>query len=255
MKFFVLFIAILIHLHQCLGDDADFTSQNFRMVLNYMKDLDNSKPLYVDYVKTFKTHQHSIGYVGYDSKHKNIVVAFAGSQTLLNWLNNLNLQLVPYSVCSKCQVHPGFMRTYTSAKKMIFEQVKMLDAKYPGSKIYVTGYSLGAAQAVYCALELNLAGYDTDLLTFASPRPGNKAFADFVNKNLGRNNYRVTYAADTINVIPGKPYGYYHVGTEVNFKRWGGYQVVLPRFSDKYHPRPYNIFDHFPSNYKKLRTE
>lgn len=81
MKFFYLFVVVLIHLHQCLGDDTDFTSSNFRMMQNYMKDLDNGKPLYVDYIKMFKTHQHSIGYVGYDSKNKNIVIAFQGKDT------------------------------------------------------------------------------------------------------------------------------------------------------------------------------
>ena len=108
---------------------------------------------------------------------------------MLNMQQNWKLDLIPYPKCgalSTCKVHKGFVETYNSAKQFVFEQVKKFKTQYPRSKIYVTGYSLGAAQAVYCALELNLAGYDTDLLTFGSPRPGNKAFADFVNQYMQR---------------------------------------------------------------------
>ena len=81
------------------------------------------------------------------------------------------------------------MATYLSSRKFILAQVKKYKEQYRKAKVYVTGYSIGAAQAVYCALDLKLAGYDTFLLNFGSPRPGNKAFADFVNKHLGSKNY------------------------------------------------------------------
>ncbi|XP_066913172.1 uncharacterized protein [Clytia hemisphaerica] len=142
------------------------------------------------------------------------------------------------------------MAAYQSSRKFIFEQVKRYKQRYRNAKIYVTGYSLGAAQAVYCALELNLAGYDTYLLTFGSPRPGNKAFADFVNRHLGSKNYRITYGKDLVAHFPSAE-RYHHVGIEVNFGKGGGYAIRAQFSDDKKH----TAYDHSRSNYENLNMQ
>jgi predicted lipase len=88
---------------------------------------------------------------------------------------------------------------------------------HQNSKVLVTGHSLGAAMATLAAVDLANAGYDTDLITFGSPRVGNKAFSEYVNNTVNGVNLRVTHGNDIVTVFPPQLTGYHHVGREVHY--------------------------------------
>ena len=64
--------------------------------------------------------------------------------------------------------------------------LKTLQSAFPSAtKLVVTGHSLGGAMATLFAMDLvvNEGVSDVSLVTFGSPRVGNAAFSDFVNKH------------------------------------------------------------------------
>jgi len=250
MKVFVC-LALAITACHCIR----FNKPEMRVVRDYMKDIYEKKPTDTRDKKWFSTSADSYGYIAYDRSRNNIVVALRGTVTLKNMQHNWKLQLVPYNLCDDCKVHKGFYDTYETSKKFIIDTVQKFYTEHSTANLYVTGYSLGAAQAAYCAVDLYNVGYKPNLLTFGSPRPGNKQFADYTNQLLlNELNYRVTYANDAVAAMPLKSLSYQHVGTDVNFKLNGvDYTIELPLFSDKtYNFRPYNLLDHLRPNYEKL---
>jgi len=79
-----------------------------------------------------------------------------------------------------CSIHPGFWNAYLSVATIVRVQTQFLLSKYRGSKIYVTGHSLGGALAQIAALDLKLFyGHVDGLYTFGQPRIGNDKLALF----------------------------------------------------------------------------
>ena len=251
MKFLVLIAVFLFCVYG--DDDLNFDRNEFRIMRDYMDQIYEGNPQNSTDWKWFHTDKHAYGYVAYDSARDHIMIAFRGTMTTINMFQNIKFNLIPYSICDSlnaCKVHKGFVETYKTAKKYIFKNFKIFRNLHPNAKIYVTGYSLGAAQAGLCALELSLLGHQVNLMTFGSPRIGNKEFASFANNNLKGENYRVTFENDAVTALPIKAFGYHHIGTEVNFNKKNEIKMELPKYSDKtFHFRPYNLIDHLRTNY------
>jgi len=92
--------------------------------------------------------------------------------------------------------------------------VKAAVKAYPSYQVVAVGYSLGGAVATIAAAHLRVAGIPTNIVSFGSPRVGNKAFVNFVNAQAGTN-YRVTHYNDPIPRFPGKLFGYRHTSPEI----------------------------------------
>ena len=71
--------------------------------------------------------------------------------------------------------------------------------------------------ASYAAIDLSNEGYNVNLITYGSPRPGNTKFSEYANKLIKGENWRVTYKDDAVSAIPPYWSGYHHVGTEVHY--------------------------------------
>lgn len=143
------------------------------------------------------------GYIGYQPITQSIAVAFRGSESVSNWLSDLNAVMTDYPNCQGCQVHKGF---YT-AEQAVFLQVKnevdRLLSKYPDYQVLVTGHSLGAALATLTAVDLRSEGIDNvNMFSYGSPRIGNTAFANFYSSLLGNNTNRITHHKD---IVPHTP--------------------------------------------------
>jgi len=249
MKVFVC-LALAITACHCI----QFNKTEMRVVQEYMKDIYEKNPTDTRDKKWFNTNTDSYGYVAYDRYRNNIAVAFRGTVTPKNVENIWKLKQVPYLRCNGCTVHEGFFETYESSKQFVIDTVQKFYSEHPTANLYVTGFSLGGGQAVLCAVDLYNVGFKPNLLTFGSPRPGNKQFADYTNHLLlGVLNFRVTYASDAVAVLPLKLLGYKQVGTNVNFKRNGVDYTIERPFSDKvYNFRPYNLIDHNKQKYLSL---
>lgn len=68
----------------------------------------------------------------------------------------------------------------------MLDYLNSLQARTKGTPLFITGHSLGAAQATIAAYELAVLGFNVaGVVTIASPRVGNKVFADAWNKRVG----------------------------------------------------------------------
>lgn len=243
------FLFLLSTLMLIVGEGRTLDRSDIQTAVKYMAAIYGNVQDTTD-KKWFHTGKDSYGYVARDSK--NIVVAIRGTRTVVNMVHNFKILRDPYPGCTGCEVHRGYMQTYKTSQKFIIDTVKKFIKKYPGSKIYVTGYSLGAVQATYCAVDLSKLGYKVNLISFGSPRPGNKAFAEYANRVIGQVNYHVTHGYDPCTIIPPKSIGYYHVGTEVHYTDSKTYQIVLPVHSDQTWIRM-NLLDHYIGYYRSLQ--
>lgn len=249
-------VCILLCVFSTVESLQPFNRNEFRTMLGYFKDI-YLEPKDTANRKWFETHLHSYGFVAYDAGRNHIVISFAGSYSILNWIHNVQLDLVPFDGCSGCSVHKGFLATYKSSKNFVLEKFHTFRRAHPTAKVYVAGYSLGAAQAAYCIVDLYKQGvHNANLMTFGAPRAGNRRFADYVNSILRGMNFRITFKDDKVPILPGRFLGYKHIGTEVNFRK-NIFGHVTYKLRNKYEDtvdlfRLYNLLDHISLNYRKL---
>lgn len=184
-----------------------------------------------------------------------IIAAFRGTMlfefesALYNSFINLATHKVEYVLCAGCEVHRGFLFTYHSIARYMFQHVADLRAQHPNARrLVVTGHSMGGSMATLFASELKARfGIESDLITFGSPRVGNAAYAQFVNARLaGRRNWRFTYGKDMVTSLPNKRHEYAHVGREVHVepRPGGGLYFVLPLGLDAPYRNRRSIEDH-----------
>lgn len=139
------------------------------------------------------------GFVGYMPSQSLIYVSFRGSETIQNWLDNLDAVLTDYPLCEGCEVHKGFNKVEQAAFPQVLEAVQSLRDQFPSYGIIITGHSLGAAIATLTTLDLMAHGFeDVTTFHFGSPRVGNTAFANFASAKFGSDSARNTHHKDIV---------------------------------------------------------
>jgi triacylglycerol lipase len=155
-------------------------------------------------------------------RNKSFYLIFRGTQTIEEWVGDLNIRLRPYPVQGYGQVHEGFLRTYNSIRKEIMQS---LSVKGHTNRLLVAGHSLGAAMATLALpdIEASLNIKVTSVFTFGSPRVGDDAFARAYNTAFGRRSFRIVNTSDIVTSVPpptpiaGKIGGYFsHVDTPID---------------------------------------
>jgi putative lipase involved disintegration of autophagic bodies len=93
--------------------------------------------------------------IGYDPSSNSIITSFRGTDNVKNVVEDIDFKFNEYKQpgCGECQVHGGFFDSYLSVKNLLLPAVKELVPKYPKASIIVTGHSLGAAQAMFGAVD------------------------------------------------------------------------------------------------------
>lgn len=133
---------------------------------------------------------------------KSIYVAFRGSTSISDWVNNLDAILTTYPKCSGCEVHKGFYKAQQSVINYITDYVQALRAKFPTYEVVVTGHSLGAAMATLTTLDFMDKGISPiRMFHFGSPRVGNTKFAEYASSKIGDRN-RNTHYKDMVPHVP-----------------------------------------------------
>lgn len=195
-----------------------------------------------------------LGFVGWSDELDAIVISFRGtdSHSYYNWVENMrtwrtDLSLSYKGMPAQALVHGGFFYSYNAsflagnvseAVSRIIEKrathprgtgggsgggwdqgtlfANMDDDGTHMPTIFVSGHSLGAALATFCALEMKLVlGIDdVRVITFGSPRVGNSIFAEWYKETIPQN-FRFTHNRDMIPSLPPTYMGFSHIAQEI----------------------------------------
>lgn len=156
------------------------------------------------------------GYIGYLPSDKSIYVVYRGSESVQNWITNLNAFKTPYTSFPECncEVHKGFYAAEQKVIAEVIDEVKSLQNAKSGYSVKVTGHSLGAALAQLTSMDIVKAGIPTSVYNFGQPRTGDQMYAKFSNEKV--TTYRVVHDRDEVPHLPFTTVmEYYHVCTEI----------------------------------------
>jgi hypothetical protein len=149
-----------------------------------------------------------------------VIVVFRGTEDLLDWWTNLNLNWVVLQ--GGVKVHTGFFQAYFPIRDVLFETVRRL-LKQKARPVYITGHSLGGALAVMATAELandeeaEVRDSIAACYTFGCPKAGDRSFDQFVKVPL----YRITNGFDVVPAVPPVFSGYKHAGDTRYFGKPG----------------------------------
>lgn len=175
-----------------------------------------------------------------DEEGADVVVAFRGSTTLVNYRSMFNLGFVPSELGSEGNVHRG----YQEASLCLFQQLEPILKKRGARRAVFVGHSFGGGTATMCAL-LNSRESDEDtLVTFAGPRVGDTAFASSFDRSLGTRTTHLVHDLDPV-LAQNQPLwnalGFVHTGKLVRCSH------AEPRFlcdNERTFGLPLNFADH-----------
>lgn len=105
------------------------------------------------------------GFVAVDNQNKLIVLSYRGTSSLGNWIGNVDVGFESFSACNGCQVHGGFLSSWTDSRDQVKAALTKAKADNPSYQIIFTGHSLGAAIATLAAAELRQQGFNAALVS------------------------------------------------------------------------------------------
>ena len=149
------------------------------------------------------------------SNDDNIVAVFRGSDDLKDWFSNFQAVYDPGPL-KDTKAHEGFQDALFPS---VISLTNLIDsAGFDNKRIWVTGHSLGGALCSLYAGMLIENGYEVyGIYTYASPRPGNGAFEDILNRRIIGPHYRVVNSGDIVPHVPPEPF-FSHPGKRVILK-------------------------------------
>ncbi|KAK7394573.1 hypothetical protein VNO78_15104 [Psophocarpus tetragonolobus] len=188
-------------------------------------------PRWVEKAPTWVAKQSS--YVGYVAVchnkevmkrlgRRDVVVAYRGTTTCLEWLENIRASLTDLPIpCSNFEkngcgamVERGFLSLYTSSlpaktsslQEMVRREISRILQTYRGEQLSltVTGHSLGAALATLTAYDVQTAfpSLPVTVISFGGPRVGDRTFRRHLERQ-GTKVLRIVNSDDLITKVPG----------------------------------------------------
>lgn len=193
------------------------------------------------------------GFTGIIKTQKKIYVAYRGTSSYTNWMDDLEVKQVPYTTYTECncKIHHGFYISGLNIKNQTLDSVRLLKKEYPNYGIIITGHSYGAAISQIIGMELIKEGIDIEIYNYGQPRIGDKKYADFVNTKL-KSYWRFTHDRDIVPHLPPiEGFSYYHSCREV-FENLNN-QLLLcseincedPKCADQYSTSQTIVDDHY----------
>ncbi|KAJ7197978.1 alpha/beta-hydrolase [Mycena pura] len=165
-------------------------------------------------------------FIAHDTVHQSIVVAHEGThpENILSDLIDANFVLTdidasrfPQTAGQGIKVHSGFQDAFQRTADSILAGVHSALNSTGVTTVVVTGHSLGAAIATMTGAMLKLAlapSVKVVVTTFAPPRGGNKAWADFLDLKIGGT--FVTNQNDPVPTVPPLILGFTHPSGEIH---------------------------------------
>lgn len=143
---------------------------------------------------------------------KRINVVFRGSESKSDWW--YDLQIFKKELENNICVHVGFYKQLFSVYAELEEYVLKNIENNPDYEVYITGHSLGAALATLFGYLLSTkTNRKITIVSFASPRVGNKEWKNNFESKENLIHYRVTNNRDIVTALP--MWDYHHVGINV----------------------------------------
>jgi predicted lipase len=169
------------------------------------------------------------GLVAWNAVEQTAMVAFRGTKTIWDWVDDLDALPVSYlPVKGAGLVHMGFALVYEHVRLNV---AKLLTTGCAGAKrILITGHSLGGAVAVLAGMDIldNVPlGITPELYTLAGPRAGDPSFAHHFDAQI-QTAYRIVNFMDVVPHVPLPPL-YEQVGAEVSVH--GGFRPLNPVYA------------------------
>jgi len=169
------------------------------------------------------------GLVAWNVAEKTALVAFRGTQTVQEWIADVDAIAVPYlAVPGAGLVHMGFQLVYEHVRKNTAQI--LVNGCAGAQRILVTGHSLGGALAVLAAYDIaknSPLGKTPEVYTLAGPRTGAPDFAGKFNAQI-KTCERVVNFMDMVPQVPLPPV-YEHVGEAININ--GGFRPLDPAYA------------------------
>lgn len=171
--------------------------------------------------------------IGKMQDNDGCLVAFRGSDDLVNWIRNFQFwQITPitFEDCDGCMVHSGFYTIWKNMKQLTLDTLHEVGCVSAGKDnlLYITGHSMGGSLANLATFTLTKAGYQVaKTYSFEAPRVGNKAFSDEFSRRFVHKFpvFRITNHMDPVIHLPPRFIGYEHVQKEVYYDASGNYTV------------------------------
>jgi predicted lipase len=181
-----------------------------------------------------------------DDINKNLVIVFRGTESFKDCLTDINFYEKKYK---NFRVHAGF---YNQVKSVKNEIIKLINPYINLYNIYLTGHSLGSANATLLTYLLSEKYPDKPLklITFGGPRVGNYQWKQSFDNKTNIDHYRITNKRDIVTVIP--TINYYHVGTHIYLDETNLYCVQDNTYYSLYCRsifHSFNVNDHKILNY------
>jgi len=174
--------------------------------------------------------------IALSTTNKRITVVFRGTDSLQDWAYNVHF--VKKHISDGIRVHKGFYQLLHT--NHVFETLSAclhdLSEQYPEYDIYVTGHSLGSALATIFGFEYACSScQNVIVVSFASPRVGNKAFRKSFDSIPNLKHYRISNARDIVTAIPFG-FNYQHVGYNIHvddkvLRTFPNYDYLSTRYS------------------------
>lgn len=200
------------------------------------------KCLNASYVLTENDGNFAVEY-----RDDTMYIMFQETSTKTDWKNNFDFPAVPYKDMDiKWKCHRGFLRVWKSIKPYLKQRILDTDIKH----IYVLGYSMGAALAVFCheyvwfnrpdLRENGLEGFG-----FGCPRVYFGRMKKAL-KNRWKHFHIIRNGNDLVTHVPPAIFGYRHVNKVYKLKN----KTMLHTFT-----KVKSINAHFAQNYSDSLME
>ncbi|XP_020203224.1 phospholipase A(1) DAD1, chloroplastic [Cajanus cajan] len=221
--------AMCVHSKNSLFNHCGLTNYGYRLTKFLHVTYGIHVPSWINKIYKWSCIRSSwIGYVAICQNKKEInrlgrrdvVIAFRGTITWLEWLENLRASLthLPGHVVAKDGVAPmvqkGFLSLYTSKttkhaslQEMVREEIGRVIQTYTNEplSLTLTGHSLGAALAMLSAYDITATFKNAPMVTvvsFGGPRVGNESFRKQLEQS-GIKILRIVNSDDVVTKVPG----------------------------------------------------
>ena len=189
------------------------TEKYFDLLNNFFPDLQIYGYFYT------KNNLHSI--ILLNTKNKEIIVVFRGSQTVGEWINNLKIEekIIPFE--PKFKIHKGLYNMYANDNidNNIIYILKNLFDYFPKYRKIFTGHSKGNIISILLSLELEAKldkKYNYEIFGFGSPLILNYPLAEYLHLHPNIKIYNTVNYMDFITLLPFT--NKFHAGTEILLK-------------------------------------